>query len=258
MRPRDGRPYRNAIFVIFQIQSLKEITTMTDHVHNSGRFGSATSTPAIRNRVMRNTYWLLALSMLPTVLGAWIGVQTGITAALTGGMGLIVFLGGAFGFMYAIEKTKNSSAGVPVLLAFTFFMGLMLSRMLAMVLGFSNGASLVMTAFGGTAGVFFVMANLSTLIKRDLSGMGKWLFVGALAIMVGAIINVFVGSTAGMAAIATLAIIVFSMYLLYDLKRIVDGGETNYITATLSLYLSLFNIFQSLLALLGIFGGERD
>ncbi len=196
--------------------------------------------------------------MLPTVLGAWIGVQTGITAGLTGGLGLIVFLGGAFGFMFAIEKTKNSAAGVPVLLAFTFFMGLMLSRMLAAVLGFSNGSSLIMTAFGGTAGVFLVMANLSTVIKRDLSGMGKWLFVGALAIMVGAIINVFVGSTAGMAAIATLAIVVFSMYLLYDLKRIVDGGETNYISATLGLYLSLFNIFQSLLALLGIFGGERD
>jgi modulator of FtsH protease len=242
----------------FQIQSLKEITTMTDHVHTSGRLGSALSTSATRNRVMRNTYWLLALSMLPTVLGAWIGVQTGITAALSGGLGLIVFLGGAFGFMFAIEKTKHSAAGVPVLLAFTFFMGLMLSRMLAMVLGFSNGSSLVMTAFGGTAGVFFVMANLSTVIKRDLSGMGKWLFVGALAIMVGAIVNVFVGSTAGMAAIATLAIIVFSLYLLFDLKRIVDGGETNYISATLGLYLSLFNIFQSLLALLGIFGGERD
>jgi modulator of FtsH protease len=231
---------------------------MTDHVHNSGRFGSAVSTTAVRNRVLRNTYWLLALSMLPTVLGAWIGVQTGITASLTGGMGLIVFLVGAFGFMFAIEKTKNSSAGVPVLLAFTFFMGLMLSRMLASVMGFSNGASLIMTAFGGTAGVFFVMANLSTVIKRDISGMGKWLFVGALAIMVGAIINVFVGSTVGMAVIATMAIIVFSLYLLYDLKRIVDGGETNYISATLGLYLSLFNIFQSLLALLGIFGGERD
>ena len=231
---------------------------MTDHVHNSGRFGSATSTPAIRNRVMRNTYWLLALSMLPTVLGAWIGVQTGITAALTGGMGLIVFLGGAFGFMYAIEKTKNSSAGVPVLLAFTFFMGLMLSRMLAMVLGFSNGSSLVMTAFGGTAGVFFVMANLSTLIKRDLSGMGKWLFVGALVLMVGAIINVFVGSSAGMMAISVAAIGIFSAYMLYDLKQILDGGETNYISATLALYLDIFNVFQSLLALLGIMGGERD
>jgi modulator of FtsH protease len=127
-----------------------------------------------------------------------------------------------------------------------------------MVLGFKNGPSLIMTAFGGTAGVFFVMASLSTMIKRDLSGMGQWLFVGALAIMVGAIVNVFVGSTMGMAVIATLAIVVFSLYLLYDLKRIVDGGETNYITATLGLYLSLFNIFQSLLALLGIFGGDRE
>jgi modulator of FtsH protease len=237
---------------------MKEITTMTDHVQKSGRFGSAVASSVERNKVMRNTYWLLALSMLPTVLGAWIGVATGITASLSGGLGLIVFLGGAFGFMFAIEKTKNTAAGVPVLLAFTFFMGLMLSRMLGAVLGFSNGSSLIMTAFGGTAGVFFVMANLSTVIKRDLSGMGKWLFVGALAIMVGAIVNIFVGSTAGMAAIATLAIIVFSLYLLYDLKRIVDGGETNYISATLGLYLSLFNIFQSLLALLGIFGGERD
>ncbi|MDO8904714.1 Bax inhibitor-1/YccA family protein [Hydrogenophaga sp.] len=231
---------------------------MSDHIQTSGRFGTAVSSSVERNKVMRNTYWLLALSMVPTVLGAWIGVQTGITAGLTGGLGLIVFLGGAFGFMFAIEKTKNSAAGVPVLLAFTFFMGLMLSRLLGAVLGFSNGSSLIMTAFGGTAAVFFVMANLSTIIKRDLSGMGKWLFAGALAIMAGAIINVFVGSTAGMAAIATLAILVFSMYLLYDLKRIVDGGETNYITATLGLYLSVFNIFQSLLALLGIFGGDRD
>ena len=231
---------------------------MSDHIQASGRFGTAVSSSAVRNKVLRNTYWLLALSMLPTVLGAWIGVKTGITAGLSGGLGLIVFFGGAIGFMFAIEKTKNSAAGVPVLLAFTFFMGLMLSRMLAGILGFSNGSSLIMTAFGGTAGVFLVMANLSTIIKRDLSGMGKWLFAGALAIMVGAIINVFVGSTAGMAAIATLAILVFSLYLLYDLKRIVDGGETNYITATLGLYLSLFNIFQSLLALLGIFGGDRE
>ncbi|MBK6386348.1 MAG: Bax inhibitor-1/YccA family protein [Rhodoferax sp.] len=211
-----------------------------------------------RNKVLRNTYWLLALSMLPTVLGAWLGVATGITASLTGGLGLIVFLGGAFGFMYAIEKTKNSAAGVPVLLAFTFFMGLMLSRMISMVLGFKNGSELIMTAFGGTAGIFFVMASLSSVIKRDLSGMGKWLMVGALAIMIGGIINVFVGSTAGMMAISVMAIGVFSAFMLYDLKRIVDGGETNYISATLGLYLSAFNVFQSLLALLGIAGGERD
>lgn len=211
-----------------------------------------------RHRVLRNTYWLLALSLLPTVLGAWVGVSTGITRSLTGGMGLIVFMVGAFGFMFAIEKTKNSAAGVPVLLAFTFFMGLMLSRMIGMILGFSNGSQLIMTAFAGTAGVFFVMASLATVIKRDISGMGKWLFVGAMVLMVGAIINVFVGSTAGMMVISMLAIGIFSAYMLYDLKRILDGGETNYISATLALYLDIFNVFQSLLALLGIMGGERD
>ncbi|MGJ7490677.1 Bax inhibitor-1/YccA family protein [Variovorax sp. ZT4R33] len=213
---------------------------------------------ADRQRVLRNTYWLLALSLLPTVLGAWMGVSTGITRSLTGGLGLIVFLGGAFGFMFAIEKTKNSAAGVPVLLAFTFFMGLMLSRLIAMVLGFKNGADLIMIAFGGTAGVFFAMASLATFIKRDLSSMGKWLFVGAMVLMVGALINVFVGSSAGMMAISVAAIAIFSAYMLYDLKQIIDGGETNYISATLALYLDLFNVFQSLLALLGIFGGERD
>lgn len=211
-----------------------------------------------RNKVLRNTYWLLALSLLPTVLGAWLGVATGITNGLTGGIGLMVFLGVAFGFMFAIEKTKNSAAGVPVLLAFTFFMGLMLSRLIAMVLGFKNGPSLVMTAFGGTAGVFFVMASLSSVIKRDLSGMGKFLFVGALAIMIGAIINVFVGSTTGVLVISVMAIGVFSAFMLYDLKRIIDGGETNYISATLALYLDIFNVFQSLLALLGIAGGDSD
>ncbi len=205
-----------------------------------------------RNKVLRNTYWLLALSLLPTVLGAWIGVSTGITRSLSGGIGMVVFLVGAIGFMFAIEKTKNSVAGVGVLLAFTFFMGLMLSRMIAIVLGMKNGSSLVMTAFGGTAGVFFVMASLASVIKRDLSGLGKWLFVGAMVLMVGSIINVFVGSSAGMLAISVLAIGIFSAYMLYDLKQIIDGGETNYISATLALYLDIFNVFQGLLALLGL------
>ncbi|MEG0149268.1 MAG: Bax inhibitor-1/YccA family protein [Comamonas sp.] len=230
---------------------------MNEQVTTLGTAGYGVSQQE-RNRVLRNTYWLLALSLIPTVLGAWLGVATGLTRSLTGGVGLIVFMAGAFGFMFAIEKTKNSAAGVPVLLAFTFFMGLMLSRMIGMILGFSNGTQLIMTAFAGTAGVFFVMAMLATVIKRDLSGMGKFLFVGALVLMVGAIINVFVGSTAGMMAISMLAIGIFSAYMLYDLKQIIDGGETNYISATLSLYLDIFNVFQSLLALLGLMGGERD
>jgi modulator of FtsH protease len=136
-------------------------------------------------------------------------------------------------------------------------MGLMLSRMIGMILGFKNGSELIMTAMGGTAGIFFVMASVASVIKRDISGMGKWLFVGALVVMVGGIINVFVGSTAGMMAISVAVIGIFSAYMLYDLKQIIDGGETNYITATLALYLDLFNVFQALLALLGM-GGERD
>jgi len=129
--------------------------------------------------------------------------------------------------------------------------------MIGMILGFKNGSELIMTAMGGTAGIFFVMASVASVIKRDISGMGKWLFVGALVVMVGGIINVFVGSTAGMMAISVAVIGIFSAYMLYDLKQIIDGGETNYITATLALYLDLFNVFQALLALLGL-GGERD
>ncbi|MEN9551194.1 MAG: Modulator of FtsH protease YccA [Pseudomonadota bacterium] len=129
-------------------------------------WGGVASTPAERNKVMRNTYWLLALSLLPTVLGAWLGVATGITQSLGGGLGLVLFIGGAIGFMFAIEKTKHSSTGVLVLLAFTFFMGLMLSRMIAMVLGFKNGADLIMTAFAGTAGVFAVMRHQARLVRH--------------------------------------------------------------------------------------------
>ena len=211
-----------------------------------------------RNRVLRNTYWLLALSLLPTVLGAWIGVSTGVVAGMGVGMSAIVFLAGAFGFIFAIEKTKDSAAGVAVLLGFTFFMGLMLSRLLAAVLGFRNGTSLIMTAFGGTAGVFLAMAMLASVIKRDLSNMGKFLFVGAVMLLVAGIINIFVQSSALMLTISVIAIGLFTAFLLYDIKRIIDGGETNYISATLAIYLDLYNIFQSLLALLGFAGGERE
>ena len=173
-------------------------------------------------------------------------------AGCRNGLGLLVFLGGAFAFIYGINKTKNSAAGIPMLLGFTFFMGMMLSRLLASVLTLDNGSALIMTAFAGTAGVFFGMASLATVIKRDLSGMGKWLFVGALAILVGGVVNVFVGSTVGMMVLSTAAIGVFSAYMLYDVKRIIDGGETNYISATLALYLDIINVFQSMLVLLGL------
>ena len=211
-----------------------------------------------RNLVLRNTYWLLALSMVPTVLGAWVGIATGLTSMMSPGIGLMVFLAGAFGFMFAIEKTKDSAAGVPVLLAFTFFMGLMLSRLVGTVLGLNNGASLVMTAFGGTGAVFLGMASLSSIIKRDLSFMGKWLFIGVILLLVAGIANFFIQSSALMITLSVLAIGIFSAFILHDLKRVKDGLETNYITATLGIYLSLYNVFQSLLMLLGLSSGREE
>ena len=219
-------------------------------------YGASTSLEQ-RNRVLRNTYWLLSLSMVPTVLGAWLGVVTGFSRALSPGVGLIVFMVGAYGLIFAIEKFKNSAAGVPILLGFTFFMGLMLSRLIAVFLGRADGPGVIMMAFAGTGGIFFIMASLSTLIKRDLSSMGKWLAVGAVMLLVAGLANFFLQSSALMITISVLAIGIFSAFILYDLKRVKDGEETNYITATLGVYLNLYNVFQSLLVILG-FSSRND
>lgn len=230
---------------------------MNQTLYTTG-YGTASTSVEQRNRVLRNTYWLLALSMVPTVLGAWMGVVTGIASMMSPGISIIVFLAGAFGFMFAIEKTKNSAAGVPILLAFTFFMGLMLSRMVGSVLGLANGASLIMMAFAGTGAIFLGMATLSSVIKRDLSSMGKFLFIGMIMLLVAGIANFFIQSSALMITLSVIAIGIFSAFILYDLKRVKDGLETNYITATLGVYLSVYNVFQSLLAIFGIFGGREE
>lgn len=222
-----------------------------------GRAGDLST--VARNRVLRNTYALLALSMVPTVLGAWIGVTTGFSLfAGSPLIGFIAFMAIAFGFFFAIEKFKNSAIGVGLLLAFTFFMGLMLSRLIGHVLGYANGASLIMTAFGGTASIFAVMATVATVSKRDFTGMGRFLFIGMLVILVAAVANIFLQMPALMLTISVLAIAIFSAFILVDLQRVVQGGETNYVTATLSVYLSVYNVFSNLLAILGIFGGDRE
>jgi modulator of FtsH protease len=213
----------------------------------------------VRNRVLRNTYWLLALSMIPTILGAWLGVQFRFNFFAGSPMiGFIAFMAIAFGFFYAIEKTKHSATGVAVLLGFTFFMGLMLSRLVGHILGFSNGGMLIMTAFGGTSAIFAVMASIATVSKRDFSGLGKWLFAGVLVILLASVANIFLHLPALYLTISVIAIAIFSAYILYDVQQVVNGGETNYITATLAIYLDLYNIFVNLLSLLGIFGGSRD
>jgi modulator of FtsH protease len=213
--------------------------------------------PGASARVLRNTYALLALSMIPTVLGAWLGLATGLAASMGGVLAMVVFMVGAFGLIFAIEKNRNSPAAVPLLLAFTFFMGLMLSRLLGFVLGLHGGAGLVMTAFAGTATIFFGMAALSSFIKRDVSALGKWLFIGAVMLMVAGIANVFLQSGALMITVSVMAIGIFSAFVLHDLKRVRDGQETNYVIATLGVYLSLYNVFQNLLVLLGVFSDRE-
>ncbi len=231
---------------------------MNQNVQNVPGFSGGGIIVAERNRVLRNTYWLLALSMVPTVLGAWAGMALGLNRILSPGIGAIVFLAGAFGFMFAIEKLKNSAAGVPVLLAFTFFMGVMLSRMLGVVLGMSNGTSLVMMAFASTGAVFLGMATLASVIKRDLSGIAKFMFIGMIVVFVAGIASIFIQSSALSITLALLVSVIFSFFIMYDLKRVRDGEETNYISATLGVYLSIYNVFQSLLMLFGIGGGSSN
>lgn len=220
---------------------------------NANAGTSTGSLSATQNRVLRNTYMLLGLTLIPTILGAVIGTTMNFSFfAGSPAIGFIAFLAIAFGFFYAIEKTKNSAWGVAILLGFTFFMGLMLSRIIGRVLGLSNGGQLIAMAAGGTAIIFFAMSALAATIKRDLTNMGKFLFVGMIVLLVAAFANIFFQMPALTLTIMVVAIGLFSAFLMYDLNRIITGGETNYISATLAVYLSIYNIFANLLALLGI------
>ena len=213
-----------------------------------------------RQRVLRNTYALLALSMVPTVLGAWLGLALHMNQLMAGspGMSMLLFFGISMGFFVGIERTKTSATGVMLLLGFTFFMGMMLSRLLGFVLGLSNGVALISLAFGGTALVFGAMASLASTMRRDLSSLGRWLFMGVMVLIVASIANIWLQLPALMLAVSTMAVFIFSAFILYDLKRIVDGGETNYVTATLSVYLDVYNVFVALLQLFAALGGSSD
>ena len=225
-----------------------------------GSTGQAAQATALQtNRVLRNTYLMLALTMVPTVIGALIGVQ--LQFSFFAGSPLIsflLFLGIAFGFFWGIEKTKNSPMGIVLLLGFTFFMGLMLSRILQVALGFSNGGTMIAMAAGGTGAIFVTLAGVASTTKRDFTGMGKFLFVGMVVVLLAALANIFFQVPALALAISAVVVVLFSAYILYDISRIVHGGETNYITATLAVYLDVYNVFVSLLNLIMAFTGERD
>lgn len=210
----------------------------------------------VRNKVLRNTYMLLALSLVPTVLGAVFAMQLNLFAGMSSWMSMIIFFAGAFGLMYLVEKNKHSGMGVAFLMLFTFFMGMMLSRILTAVLNLSNGADIITMAFGGTAVIFAVMAGIATTSKHDFSFMNKALMIGVIVIILAAIANVFMQVPTLTLTIASLAVIIFSLLMLVDIQRIVNGGETNYISASLALYLDIYNVFVSLLQILGITSGD--
>jgi modulator of FtsH protease len=212
-----------------------------------------------QNRVLRNTYLLLAVSMIPTIAGAYLGVSMGFSLFAGSPMvSFLLFLGIAFGFMWGIERTKNSGMGVVLLLGFTFFMGLMLSGILRMALGFSNGPALIATAAGGTGAIFFTLAGIATVTKKDFGFMGRFLFVGLVVLILAMVANIFFQIPALSLTISAVAILLFSGYILFDIGRIVNGGETNYITATLAVYLDIYNVFVHLLHLLMALSGSRD
>ena len=211
------------------------------------------------NRVLRNTYMLLALTMVPTVAGALLGVQMQFSF-LAGSpfIAFMLFLGISFAFFWGIERNKNSGLGVALLLGFTFFMGLMLSRILQVALGFSNGGSMIALAAGGTGAIFATMAGIASVSKRDFTNMSKFLTVGLVVVLLAMVANIFLQMPALHLVISAAVVLLFSGYILYDISNIVQGGETNYVTATLAVYLDVYNVFVSLLNLIMAFGGDRD
>jgi modulator of FtsH protease len=212
-----------------------------------------------QNKVLRNTYLLLAITLIPTAIGALIGTNLNFSFMRSSpGMTLIGMLVVFYGWIYAIERNKDSGLGLGLLLGFTLFMGLMLGPVLQFSLGFRNGAQLITLAAGGTAAVFFGLAAIASSAQRDFSFLSKFLLAGFFVIMLAVVANVFLQIPALHLAILGVFILFSAGVILFQVNSIVRGGESNYISATLTLYVAIYNIFTSLLQLLGIFGGDRD
>lgn len=225
---------------------------------NTPVLGRSESAELATNRVLRNTYTLLGLTMIPTVIGAFVGMSMNFSIAQ---QHPFIFAIGAMAVMYgmfaAISANRNSSFGVVLLLGLTFLMGMLLGPILQHALNLSNGAQIVGLAAGGTGIILMTLAGIATTTKKDFSFMGKFLLVGIILLIVASLANIFLQIPAMALALSAVGVILFSGFILYDVSRIVNGGETNYVMATLGLYLSIYNLFTSLLQLLmGLMGGN--
>lgn len=214
---------------------------------------------AEKNRVLRNTYMMLAITMIPTVIGAFIGSAMNFSfLASSPILGSLLMFGAMMGAMFAVAALRNSVWGVVALLGFTFMAGLFLGPILQVALSLKNGAQLIGMAAIGTGIIFASLATFATVTKKDFSFLGKFLFIGLILLIVAALANLFFQIPALSLTISSIAVLLFSAYILFDISRIVNGGETNYVMATLSLFLNVYNIFTSLLHLLMSFSGDRD
>jgi len=212
-----------------------------------------------RHRVLRNTYWLLALTLIPTAIGAMIGINLNFGFLRTNPIiATFAIIGIFYGWIYAIERNRESGLGVGLLLGFTLFMGVILGPLLQVALHLKNGGQLVGLAAGGTAVTFFALAAVATTTKRDFSFLGNFLLVGVIVVMLAVVANIFLASPLLQLVVCGAFVLLSSMLILYHLSAVVNGGETNYISATLSIYISIYNLFSSLLQILMAISGQRD
>ena len=228
-------------------------------MQNNINIASNTPSALATNKVLRNTYALLGVSLFPTVIGALMGMSMSWGFAASSPILLMIMtLGGIFGMFFLIQKNKNSSLGVVFLLGLTFLLGLMLGPILQVAFSLSNGGQIVSLAAGGTGAIFLVLAGIAQTSKRDFSFMGKFLMIGLIMLILASLANMFFQVPAASLAISAIAVMIFSGFILYDVNRIVRGGETNYIMATLALYMNIYNLFVNLLHLLMALMGNRD
>ncbi|MBK9159996.1 MAG: Bax inhibitor-1/YccA family protein [Nitrosomonadales bacterium] len=217
------------------------------------------SIAAEQNKVLRNTYMMLALTMIPTVIGAFFGTSIEFSfMAESPIMSSLLMFGAMIGMMFAVTALRNSVWGIVALLGFTFVAGVLLGPILQFALHLKNGTELIGLAAGGTGVIFFSLAIVATVTKKDFSFMGKFLFIGLILLIVASLANLFFQIPALSLALSAIAVLIFSAYILFDVSRIVHGGETNYIMATLGIYMSIYNLFINLLQLLMAFAGDRD
>lgn len=214
----------------------------------SGAGSQAGASVLSSNKVLRNTYILLSVTLLFSAAMAGVSIALGVPP-LPWWMALI----GMFGLLFLVNATRNSAAGIASVFAFTGFFGFMLGPVISAYLRFlPNGGEVVMTALGGTGLIFAGMSIYAIKSRRDFSWMGGMLMAGMIVVFVAALANIFLHMPALQIAISAVAMLVFSAMMLYDTSRIINGGETNYLMATISLYLDIYNVFISLLQLAGI------